>query len=138
MPILSQPAFGPKLSIGFITGGALLGVWTLVWRFTVAPADLTDSSRFWFFGFLLTGLTFFLIGAFLGAIGRAARKVELPPDHETTQAEAVIQSHAASQANAVPSGIQLPAMPSPAALAMPAAGLVVSVAPVQRGANAAR
>ena len=41
MPILTQPAFGPKLSIGFITGGTLLDVWILVWRFTIAAPELT-------------------------------------------------------------------------------------------------
>src|SRR5947207_3635954 len=83
MPILSQPAFGPKLSIGFITGGALVDVWALVWRYTLAPEILNPVQRFWFSGLLLTGLTFVVIGAFLGSIGRAARKAELPPTPET-------------------------------------------------------
>ena len=40
MPILTQPAFGPKLSIAFITGGVLIDVWTLAWRYTIAPEIL--------------------------------------------------------------------------------------------------
>src|SRR5262245_18820324 len=94
MPILSQPAFGPKLAIGFITGGTLIDVWALVWRYTIAPSTLSANQQFWYSGLLLTGLTFLVIGAFLGSIGRAARKAELPPTDETTQAEAAIQNQA--------------------------------------------
>lgn len=100
MPILTQPAFGPKLSIGFITGGALLAVWCLVWRVTLAPQHLTENSNFWFWGLLLTGTTFVVVGAFLGSIGRAARKSELPPQ-EATPAEAHIQTTAAANPNPV-------------------------------------
>ena len=103
MPIMSQPAFGPKLSIGFITGGALMDVWCLVWRTTVAPDHLTQNANFWFWGLLLTGATFILIGAFLGSIGRAARKSELPPV-DATPTEAGIQTTAAANPNPMVAG----------------------------------
>ena len=120
MPILSQPAFGPKLSIGFITGGALVDVWTLVWRYTIAPDVLSPTQRFWFLGLLLTGLTFIIIGAFLGSIGRAARKAELPPTPETTHAEAVIQNTAAATPHPVASGVAMaPTTAAPLAGTMP-------------------
>ena len=110
MPMLSQPAFGPKLSIGFITGGSLLDVWVLVWRYTIAPDNLTDTQQFWYLGLLLTGLTFIVIGAFLGSIGRAARKAELPPP-EATPAEANIQAQAAANPHpAVAAGMMAPGM----------------------------
>src|SRR4051812_1551108 len=86
MPILSQPAFGPKLSIAFITGGALIDVWDLVWFYTLAHHPLEPTQQFMFWGLLLTGVTFLIIGAFLGSIGRAARAAELPPTDETTRA----------------------------------------------------
>ena len=105
MPILSQPAFGPKLAIGFITGGALIDAWTLVWRYTLAPDVLNSVQQFWFYGLLLTGLTFLVIGAFLGSIGRAARKAELPPTPETTRAEANIQGTAAATPHPVAPGV---------------------------------
>jgi hypothetical protein len=95
MPILTQPAFGPKLSIGFITGGAVLDVWCLVWRFTIAGTELTEMQKFWFYGFLLTGATFIGVGMLLGNIGRAARKAELPPTTETVRAEENVQVAAA-------------------------------------------
>ncbi len=123
MPLLTQPAFGPKLSIGFITGGALLDVWMLVWRATLARSPLTAEGSFWFWGLLLTGLTLILIGAFLGSIGRAARRAELPPD-EATPAEANIQTTAAAQPDVV-----APATAAP--VASPAGGTQPGAIPAQ-------
>ncbi|MBX9622686.1 MAG: hypothetical protein K2X82_02620 [Gemmataceae bacterium] len=125
MPIMSQPAFGPKLSIGFITGGALFIVWTLVWRYTIKSGqDLTPNEQFFFYGVLLTGATILTIGAFLGSIGRAARKVELPPTDETTRAEANVQAGAAANPNpGVAGAVMAPGMAgvAPAAAGMPVA-----------------
>jgi hypothetical protein len=127
MAMLSQPAFGPKLSIGLIIVGALMDVWALVWRFTLAPEPLTPTARFWYFGFLLTGFTFLLVGFFLGQIGRAARNAELPPP-EATAAEAAIQQTGAANPppvapampGAIPNGVvanQLPTTPAAAPVA---------------------
>lgn len=117
MAMLSQPAFGPKLSIGLILGGTLITVWTLVWRFTLGPETLSPTERFLFTGTLLTGLTLLLVGFFLGQIGRAARKAELPPA-EATRAEAVINETAAAHPPAVVSNVG----------AVPAAGGVAPAA----------
>jgi len=122
MPILTQPSFGPKLSIGFITGGILLDVWALVWRFTLAAPELTAREKFWFYGFLLTGLTFVGIGMLLGEIGRAARKAELPPTSETVRAEENVQTAPAYPAVLTPAGepaASRPAPPSPVSPALP-------------------
>ena len=123
MPILSQPSFGPKLAIGFITGGALLDVWVLVWRYTIAPETLTPSMRFWYYGLLLTGVTFMVIGALIGSIGRSARKAELPPDDETVRAEARVQERAAANAAGASPAAPPPAAAPPAAPAPPAPGM---------------
>ena len=130
MPILSQPAFGPKLSIAFITGGALIDVWVLVWRYTVAPPELSPTQRFMFWGLLLTGITFLTIGVFLGSIGRAARKAELPPTDETTRAEANVQAAAAANPHPAVAGAMIApgAMGVPPAPMMPPAGVVPTTA----------
>ena len=130
MPILSQPAFGPKLSIAFITGGTLVDVWTLVWRYTIAPPELSPNQRFMFWGLLLTGATFLIIGAFLGSIGRAARKAELPPTEETTRAEAAVQANAAANPHPAVAGAMIApgAMGVPPAPMMPPAGVVPTTA----------
>ena len=96
MPILTHPAFGPRTAIIYITVGALIDVWTLVWYLAFGRGEvLSDNTRFWLWGFFLTGLTLILVGAFLGRIGRSARKVEMPPS-EAVNAEATIQATAAA------------------------------------------
>ena len=65
MPILTQPAFGPKVALAYVTAGTLIDVWTLVWYFT-RDYDLSRSQQFWVLGLVLTGLTFIVLGLLLG------------------------------------------------------------------------
>jgi hypothetical protein len=118
MPLLSQPAFGPKLSIGLILGGSLIDIWTLVWRVTLGPDTLSGSERFWYLGFLLTGAILLIVGLMIGQIGRAARKAELPPA-EAASAEAQIQNTAAMH----PPVVQTNGMVQPNAMEMPVAAM---------------
>jgi len=120
MPILSRPGFGPRTAIIYITAGSLIDVWTAVWYFAFARADTTTLSantKFWLWGFFLTGLTLIVVGVLLGHIGRAARRGELPPA-EATQAEAQILATAAAHPNPVVAG---GAMPNNVATAQPIA-----------------
>lgn len=119
MPVLSHPAFGPRTALGYVTGGALLCVWTAVWYFT-REAELTRSQWFWVAGFFLTGTTFVFLGVILGPLGRAARQAELPPA-EALRAEATIQQTAAANPPAVVSPAAVsPAGVGPAEHAQPA------------------
>ena len=97
MPMMTKPAFGPRAAIAYVTGGALLDVWVAVWYyfFTRHEPDPPRYELFMLTGLFLTGLTFMLIGFYLGRIGRAARKAELPP-HEAEREEARIQNTAAA------------------------------------------
>jgi hypothetical protein len=115
MPILTQPAFGPRTALIYVTVGALIDVWTLVWYFTRERA-LTGTEQFWVIGLILTGLTFVVLGLFLGQLGRAARRAEMPPV-EAAQAEADIQKTAAANPPAVAA---TPAAPVAAAVVPPA------------------
>lgn len=128
MPILTQPAFGPKAALSYITIGALINVWAGVWYMT-RDAALTGSQQFWIVGLTLTGLTLVVIGLLLGNIGRAARRAELPPPEET-RAEAAIQQTAA--ANGTAAVVAPPVAPAPVAAATPTipAAPVAPVAPV--------
>ena len=133
MPILSQPAFGPKLSIAFITGGTLIDVWVLVWRYTIAPPEMSPGQRFMFWGLLLTGATFLIIGLFLGSIGRAARAAELPPTDETTRQEAAVQATAAANPAVAPAMVAPGVTGVAPAPMMPPAGVVPTTAVVPSG-----
>jgi hypothetical protein len=110
MPLLSKPAFGPRTAIIYITIGSLIDVWTAVWYMTYARDNEGNISRntwFWLAGLFLTGLTFIIIGFFLGRIGRAARKAELPPT-EAQPDEAAIQQTAAAVPHPVVAGGVMP------------------------------
>ena len=105
MPILSNPAFGPRTALGYITGGLLLVIWTVVYYFAfIRPEGVTtNTARFWLLGLSSTGVVLILLGSFLGPIGRAARQVELPPP-EALRTEAAIQQTAAAHPNPVVAG----------------------------------
>lgn len=121
MPMLSHPAFGPKTALGYVTGGSLLVIWTLVWYFTIGQhRELTDTTRFILLGLGLTGTTFVFLGLVLGPLGRAARQAELPPA-AALNAEAAIQQTAAAN---------MPAAVAPVPAAPVAAAPVAPVAPV--------
>lgn len=102
MPILSQPAFGPRTALGYVTVGALLDVWTTVWYFAFIQGAEHPSNTTWFFlvGLFLTGITLIALGLTLGPIGQAARRAEMPPS-EAVSAEAAVQQVAAANPPAV-------------------------------------
>jgi RsiW-degrading membrane proteinase PrsW (M82 family) len=118
MPILTQPAFGPKVALTYVTVGMLIDVWTLVWYFT-RDFELSRTQQFWVVGLVLTGLTLILLGVLLGPLGRSARRAELPPP-EATPAEAAIQQTAAANPPAV-AAPPLPQPPPGTVIASPAA-----------------
>lgn len=122
MPLLSQPAFGPRTAIGYITVGSLTCVWTAVWYLTFARDDQGTISRntwFWLAGLFLSGLTLIVIGILIGEIGRKARKAEMLPREAQAQ-ETMIQETAAAHpqpvvAGGVPAvGMTARATPAPA------------------------
>ena len=129
MPLLSKPAFGPRTAIIYITIGSLIDVWTAVWYMTYAKDNEGNISRntwFWLAGLFLTGLTLIIIGFFLGRIGRAARKAELPPS-EAQHDEAVIQQTAA----AVPHPVVAGGMPGAPVMGNPMMGAMPAGTPAQ-------
>jgi hypothetical protein len=97
MPVLSKPAFGPKVALVYVTIGALIDVWTVVYYFAFARSEAMSNTT-WFFllGLFFSGLVLIVLGLILGPLGRAARQAELPPTSATTQAEANIEHTAAA------------------------------------------
>ena len=112
MALLTHPAFGPRTALTYITVGALLDAWTAVWYFWFArdqEGNISRNTWFWLSGLFLTGLILLLIGFYLGRIGRAARKAEMPPS-EATPAEAQIQQTAAAVQQPILPGVVQPGM----------------------------
>ncbi len=130
MAMLTNPAFGPKVALVYVTVGALIDVWTAVYyfafgRYRMNSGNPADENHVWFWvaGFFLTGLVLVILGLVLGPLGRAAREAELPPP-EATRAEAQIKETAAANPN--------PVVAAQAAGTMP--GAVVQSAPLPGGA----
>lgn len=121
MPILSSSP-SARLSIIYITVGALIEAWSLIWYrwLTRHPPD-NEAVMYLCYGLILTGIIVFAIGVSLGWIGRAARKAELPPSEV---------NGAAAQAEVNMAGRAPIAVPNPAAAAYaPAMGAGGTVAP---------
>ena len=135
MPMLTRPAFGPRTALAYVTLGALMCVWTIVWYYT-RDRELTRTEWFWLSGLFFTGVTFLFLGLVLGRLGRAARQAELPPE-EAIRAEAGIQQTAAANPPAVavsPGAAGMTMLPgqmpaAPVAPVAPAAPIVPAPSP---------
>jgi hypothetical protein len=135
MPLLSKPSSAARMSLMYITIGALILIWSCVWYVWLymnpPPGSFPHSSYFICTGLVLTGLVLLVIGLALGRIGRAARHAELPPPEATPTVAQTDQIAAAKQpvltanAAAVP-----PANPGAPPVAAPVATPVVVAQPV--------
>lgn len=78
---LSNQMGAAKASLTYITIGALTEVWSGVWYWYMSKyPPQADSTWFWCWGFLLTGLALIIIGLAVGSIGRSARHAEVAVD----------------------------------------------------------
>ena len=135
MSMLTNPAFGPKVALLYVTAGALIDVWAAVYYFAYGRSKMNDDNPsddnttwFWVAGFFLTGLVLIILGLVLGPLGRAARESELPPK-DASREEAQIQSQAAANPNPAVAGqavgmapaAQVPIAPAGPVVPQPAA-----------------
>lgn len=125
MPILSKPSGAARTAVTYVTIGALIEVWSIVWYIWLtqhASPERTEAAFYWCYGFLLTGLVLLAIGFALGRIGRAARHAELPPDapaNVTAEPPANAMPPGAPNGQG-PNGPAAPYFPSSAPVALPA------------------
>lgn len=137
MPLMSKPSSAAKTSLAYITLGALLVVWTVIWYFYLRNTAADVPPRTWYinYGLLATGLVLLVIGLAVGRIGRSARHAELPPP-EATHQEAKIDQTAAARPVVVPpvASVQSGTQPvaTPANPAAPAAPVNQPMAPAPR------
>jgi hypothetical protein len=82
MPILSKPSGAARTAVIYVTVGALIDVWTVIYWVYLGrhPEGHAEGAYYWVYGFFFTGLVLLVIGLALGRIGRAARHAELPPE----------------------------------------------------------
>ena len=72
-----QPSRGAGLAIGYITGGSLAMIWAGIWWHYMRNNG-SDAVWKWYVctGLFLSGLAVFLIGLFVGRIGKAAKSAD--------------------------------------------------------------
>jgi hypothetical protein len=122
MWLFNQASSAARTALIYITAGALVVIWTVVWYVYLHnnPPE-TNSVYYWCTGFLVTGLTLVLIGFGLGRIGRSARHADLPPDGLTV---AVTNP----RPSAVAPAPEMAPVNSPAAIVAPPKQVVVPAA----------
>src|SRR5947209_18751229 len=57
MALLTKPSSAARTALVYITAGALIDVWTGIWLWWLSDHPASESTYFWAYGFLLTGLT---------------------------------------------------------------------------------
>jgi hypothetical protein len=104
-PILSKPSGSARTAVAYITLGALMGVWSVIWFWYLHNNPPPGYAYYWCTGLLFTGLVLMVIGFTIGQIGRAARHAELPPEIPNPQPTAPpAVTSAPGGAAAVPGG----------------------------------
>jgi len=104
MALLSKPSSAARMSLAYITVGALMLVWTVVWYAYLHTYEPDWNYLYYIcFGLMATGGVLLIIGLALGQIGRAARHAELPPPEVTLEMAKISEqaTEAAAQATAV-------------------------------------
>jgi len=79
MNVFTNMTSGTRAALGYITAGALTIVWSglyFVYLRNHLPDLESDKPFYWCTGFLLTGVTLFVIGVAVGWIGRSARQAD--------------------------------------------------------------
>jgi hypothetical protein len=110
------------VSLAYVTAGALIEAWSLIWYWWLNRHPPEHESAYFFcYGLIATGGILFFLGLSLGAIGRAARQAELPPPEVTPAAARAAQNVVARVpiAPVLPAGTAAPVMPTAAVAAVP-------------------
>ncbi len=122
----SKQASSATTSLKYLTLGALIDVWAIVYFFYLRSHDGSDIAYLYVYGFIFTGAVLFLIGLAVGRIGHSARSAEVAP----TPTQQVVT--ATPMASAPPAIIA--AGPNPQTAQVP----IARVAPVVTGGTTLR
>lgn len=75
----SRQASSATTSLIYLTLGALIDVWAIVYFFYLRNHAGSDVAFLYVYGFIFTGAVLFLIGLAVGRIGYSARSAEVAP-----------------------------------------------------------
>jgi len=90
----STPSSAARAALLYITGGALLVIWSGVWYiYMLSNVPASNGPYYWCGGFVVTGLAFIFIGLGIGRIGREAKQADLPSETVVTTPVGVDGQH---------------------------------------------
>lgn len=75
----SKQASSATTSLVYLTVGALIDVWAIVYLIYLRNHTGSDIAYLFVYGFIFTGMVLFLIGLAVGRIGHSARSAEVAP-----------------------------------------------------------
>jgi hypothetical protein len=82
--LIKNRMFAAPAALTYVTVGALMVVWSLIWYWYLSESEAPRRTHFYFcYGFLGSGIILLLIGLGVGRLGRSARQAELPPKEAT-------------------------------------------------------
>lgn len=109
----SKQASSATTSLKYLTLGALIDVWAIVYFFYLRSREGSDVAYYWVYGFIFTGAALFLIGLAVGRVGRSTRSAEVAP----MPTQQIVTMPAVSPAAPVP----IAASPNPPSAQVPMA-----------------
>jgi hypothetical protein len=110
----TKQAAAAKTSLTYLTIGALVIVWTVIWYLYLRNNGAAENTYLWVYGFLATGVVLLIIGFAVGQIGRSAMPAETAPTAAVTGVVPAATGMAAPVAapnTTAPAGQQNAAMP---------------------------
>jgi len=106
-----KQATSATMAIVYITVGALMDVWTVIYWIYLRGEDQTTVSSttyLWVYGFFFSGMVLMAIGFGLGYIGRSAKQAEVsapPPMMQMPTAGQVVPAPVAQPVQGNPPGV---------------------------------
>ena len=93
MSIIKSASSIPRAAVIYVTVGALTLVWSGIWYvYALNNPGNGETTLYWCYGFLLTGLMLVLIGLAIGWIGRTRRSTHRAAPADQTAANGAISA----------------------------------------------
>lgn len=112
----SKQATSATTSLKYLTSGALIDVWAIVYFFYLRSHDGAETTYYWVYGFIFTGAVLFLIGLAVGRVGRSSRSAEVAP----TPTQQIVTTPAMSPVAPATIAASLNPPPTPVPIVRPA------------------
>ena len=115
----SKQASSATMAVAYVTIGALVDVWSVIWFVYLYRQGASDTLFLICYGLFFTGLVLMGIGLLVGRIGKAALEAEVSPVPPQVTAPVVTPDVAAPAATGTPATTATPVPQNGAAQPIP-------------------